>query len=261
MSSFPTTWIASMEHSPWRIARSAVNRTSESAPNLIPTSELGQAFEGFGACFNETEGDLALDHFTLEHDPQALIPYTPSALNRRHDLRPVASPWSPPGWMKFPRAHNYGSLIWTPESLKSYALYLSMFVTEYRKLGLENCQLHVQNEVVADQKFASCVWTCEQLREFIGAYLGPRLKVSNQWAGKATAARTRASWPELPLRQSENACGDGNNSWGFALSVLKHILHFLQPGARVLRLTGAGGGASLALLEPHFVHTFVLGAF
>lgn len=75
--------------------------------------------------------------------------------------------------MKSPRAYNYGTLRWEPEILKAYALYFVKFVQAYKEEGIPIHQVHVQNEVVADQKFPSCVWTGEQLREFIRDYLGP----------------------------------------------------------------------------------------
>jgi glucosylceramidase len=37
-------------------------------------------------------------------------------------------------------------------------------------------QIHVQNEVFADQKFPSCVWSSEQLRVFIRDHLGPAVQ-------------------------------------------------------------------------------------
>jgi glucosylceramidase len=46
-------------------------------------------------------------------------------------------------------------------------------VEEYQKRGIQIGQIHVQNEPVANQKFPSCMWTGEELRDFIRDYLGP----------------------------------------------------------------------------------------
>ncbi|WP_159888620.1 glycoside hydrolase family 30 protein [Paenibacillus puerhi] len=122
---------------------------------------------------NETDGDVAMEHFSIERDRRYLIPYIKEALKLNPDLVLFASPWSPPTWMKSPKVYNYGTLRWEKEILEAYALYFVKFVQAYREEGITIHQIHVQNEVVADQKFPSCVWTGEQLGEFIGDYLGP----------------------------------------------------------------------------------------
>lgn len=103
-----------------------------------------------------------------------LIPFIKEALAIQPRMTLFASPWSPPTWMKNPRAHNYGKLIWQPEYLGAYALYFQKFVEEYRKTGIKIDQVHVQNEPMSTQKFPSCVWSGEEMRDFIRDWLGPR---------------------------------------------------------------------------------------
>ena len=103
------------------------------------------------------------------------------------ELRLIASPWSPPTWMKQPRVYNNGVLRWEPEILEAYALYLLRFVQAYQAEGLPVQQLHVQNEPNSDQKFPSCVWTGAKMRDFIRDFLGPRFREAGAdceiWAG------------------------------------------------------------------------------
>ena len=178
-----------------------------------------------------------------------------------------ASPWSPPTWMKFPKAFNYGTLIRTKENLAAYALYLSKFVQAYAKEGVRINQVHVQNEPLADQKFASCVWTGPELRDFIRDYLGPRFKkdklnceiwlgtlntdnynnyihtplsdpnarqyisgVGFQWAGKGAVQRMHDAWPDVPMMQTENECGDGKNTWDYAQYSFSLMQHYFNNG-------------------------------
>jgi glucosylceramidase len=217
---------------------------------------------------NEVDGDLAMKRFSIERDQKYLLPYIRSALALRPDLTLFASPWSPPTWMKFPKAYNYGTLIWTPAILKAYALYFVKFVKAYQKAGIKISQIHPQNEPVADQKFPSCLWTGAQLRDFIGRYLGPAFKqhgldceiwlgtlntddydgfpltvlsdpkvypwvagVAFQWAGRNAIQRTHAAWPEKRLMQSENECGDGQNTWTYAGYIFNLLRHYLCNGA------------------------------
>ena len=125
---------------------------------------------------NETEGDYAMQNFSVERDEQLLIPYIKMAKGYNPDLKLFASPWSPPLWMKQPKVYNSGKLIKTEENLTAYALYFARFVEEYKKRGIDINQVHVQNEPVANQKFPSCMWTGEELRDFIKYYLGPVFK-------------------------------------------------------------------------------------
>lgn len=181
--------------------------------------------------------------------------------------------------MKFPKAYNYGTLRWEKEILEAYALYFVRFVKAYAEEGITIHQIHVQNEVVADQKFPSCVWTGEQLREFIRDYLGPAFAqhgleteiwlgtinapepwdewlkqkdssfdayahtvlsdpeaykyvkgVGYQWAGKYGIQRTVQAYPELRYMQTENECGDGENTWFYAKYVFNLYQHYFTNG-------------------------------
>ena len=217
---------------------------------------------------NESDGDLEMRNFSIERDRGCLIPYIRAALQRRPRLKLFASPWSPPTWMKHPRAYNYGTLVWQPEVLEAYALYLARFVRAYQREGITIHQVHVQNEPVADQKFPRCLWTGAQLRDFIRGYLGPRFRhdriraeiwlgtlntddyngytltclsdplarafiagVGYQWAGKGAVHRTHASWPDLRIWQTENECGDGSNGWDHARHVFGLMQHYISGGA------------------------------
>lgn len=228
---------------------------------------------------NEVDGDYAMEHFSIERDRKYLIPYIKEALKLNPDLKLFASPWSPPTWMKFPKAYNYGTLRWEKEVLEAYALYFVKFVQAYKAEGITIHQIHVQNEVVADQKFPSCVWTGEQLKIFIRDYLGPSFKehgldteiwlgtinapeawdewlkkketdfngyantvlsdpeayqyisgVGYQWAGKYAIQRTQMSYPELQYLQTENECGDGENTWFYAKYVFNLYQHYFVNG-------------------------------
>lgn len=49
------------------------------------------------------EEDFALEHFTVAHDEQYLIPFIKAAQSVNPDLKIWASPWCPPSWMKVNR--------------------------------------------------------------------------------------------------------------------------------------------------------------
>jgi glucosylceramidase len=162
----------------------------------LPIGASDYALEWYS--LNETDGDLEMKHFSIDRDLEYLIPYIKEALTYNPNLQFFASPWSPPTWMKFPRAYNYGTLRWEKEILEAYALYFVKYVEAYRNEGITIHQIHVQNEVVADQKFPSCLWTGEQLRDFIRDYLGPAFEKhsidAEIWLGTINAPEPWQEW-------------------------------------------------------------------
>jgi len=50
--------------------------------------------------FDDTPGDLSMEHFSIDNDKQTLIPLIKDALAKNPDLRIWGSPWCPPYWMK-----------------------------------------------------------------------------------------------------------------------------------------------------------------
>ncbi|OON96910.1 MAG: glycosyl hydrolase [Candidatus Epulonipiscioides saccharophilum] len=225
---------------------------------------------------NETDGDYEMKNFSIERDHKYLLPYIKEALKRNPSMKFFASPWSPPAWMKYPKAHNNGTLLQTDENLKAYALYLALFIEAYEKEGVTIHQLHIQNEPVSSQKFPSCIWTGEEFSNFIANYLGPIFKerniktkiwlgtlngpetdnrklytrydnyanlvlhdeeaypyiegVSYQWAGKYALEITRSAFPEKKYMQTENECGDGTNSWNYAMYIFEMFHHYISNG-------------------------------
>ncbi len=123
--------------------------------------------------YDETDGDLELKDFSVERDEKTLIPYIKRAQKYQPDLKLFSSPWSPPTWMKFPKVYDFGRLVMEPENLQAYANYFVKYVRAYEAHGIKVTHLFPQNEVFADQKFPSCLYTSEDMKIFIRDYLGP----------------------------------------------------------------------------------------
>jgi len=51
--------------------------------------------------YDETEGDFAMESFSLDNDEKTLIPFIKNAKKYNPELKIWASPWSPPSWMKY----------------------------------------------------------------------------------------------------------------------------------------------------------------
>ena len=51
-----------------------------------------------------------------------------------------------------------------------------------------------------------------------------------QWAGKGMVERVAQTWPDLPIIQSENECGDGTNTFEYAIYIFDLMRHYLGNG-------------------------------
>ena len=124
-----------------------------------------------------TPGDYDLHDFTLEPMRRWMMPLI-------HDARKVAgpdrfklmaSPWSPPAWMKNNnRMDDGGSLRW--EYRPAWAnVYVKFVQAMAKEEGIPVWALSVQNEADAHQRWESCTYSPEQEAEFIREFLGPAL--------------------------------------------------------------------------------------
>jgi glucosylceramidase len=90
--------------------------------------------------------DYAQRHFSIAHDQAQILPLLREAKAINPALQIVASPWSPPAWMKTNGSLIGGRLIDDPRIYRSYALYLLKFVEAYRADGITVDTITVQNE-------------------------------------------------------------------------------------------------------------------
>jgi glucosylceramidase len=90
--------------------------------------------------------DYRQAHFTIAHDETQILPLLRRAKALNPQLTVMATPWSPPAWMKTGGSLVGGRLIDDPRIYRSYALYLVKFAQAHRDAGLPIDLLSVQNE-------------------------------------------------------------------------------------------------------------------
>ena len=90
--------------------------------------------------------DYLQRHFSIGHDEKAILPLLRQALLINPHITVMATPWSPPAWMKTSGSLVGGQLIDDPKIYFSYALYLTKFVQAYQRAGVPIAYLSVQNE-------------------------------------------------------------------------------------------------------------------
>lgn len=119
------------------------------------------------------KNDKKLETFDISRDKEKIIPLIKDAIAERGDnLKLLASPWSPPAWMKTNNQMNNGGKL-LPEYRETWAYYFTKFIKAYDQEDIDIWGITVQNEPEAVQTWDSCIYTPEEERDFIKYYLGP----------------------------------------------------------------------------------------
>jgi glucosylceramidase len=121
------------------------------------------------------ESDPQLKHFTIDGDRQYIIPVLREALAVNPRLKIIASPWSPPGWMKTSGSMIGGTLL--PSSFAPLARYFVRFVQSYEAAGVPIFAVTPQNEprnIPAD--YPGMGMTAEEQATFVREHLGPAFR-------------------------------------------------------------------------------------
>ena len=90
------------------------------------------------------ETDPALAHFSIAHDEADIIPLVRQARALNPSLRIMATPWSPPGWMKTSGSLIGGSL--RPDMRAPFAQYFVRYLQAYKAAGVPVDYISLQNE-------------------------------------------------------------------------------------------------------------------
>ena len=90
--------------------------------------------------------DYGMRKFSIAHDQTQILPLLRQARALNPQLKIIATPWSPPAWMKTTGTLIGGRLISDPRIYRAYALYLLRFLEAYRDNGVTVNAITVQNE-------------------------------------------------------------------------------------------------------------------
>jgi glucosylceramidase len=123
-----------------------------------------------------SEPDPELKRFSIDHDKQYVLPTIRDARKINPDLFLLATPWSPPAWMKqngTMLGGNFKKSCYAP-----YAGYFAKFLKAYEAVGVAINAVTSQNEVDTDQdaRMPACLFGQEYEIEFISRYLGPEFE-------------------------------------------------------------------------------------
>lgn len=121
--------------------------------------------------------DFSLSNFSIAEDRKDVIPMLKEILAINPNLQIMATPWSPPAWMKTNNSMVGGKL--SPDCYDVYAAYLIKYIEAYKQEGITIHTMTVQNEPEYGTAAYPCMdMTAEEQKVFIRDYFGPKLKAS-----------------------------------------------------------------------------------
>jgi glucosylceramidase len=135
--------------------------------------------------YDKTKGDKDLTNFSIAHDKKNIIPFIQQAIATRKEwskdgIKIIASPWSPPAWMKEiddPYC-PLGCIVCNlrKEYHDTWSMYFSKFITAYAGEGIPMWGITVQNEPGAcPLDYEGMHWTPDTERDYLKGSLGPIL--------------------------------------------------------------------------------------
>lgn len=162
----------------------------------IGSSDLNKTV--FSYCdLTGVDEDPELVNFSLSLDTVDVIPVLREILDRRPDLKIMASPWSAPVWMKTNRNSIGGSL--QKKYFTTYAKYFARYIKAMAAHGIKIDAITVQNEPLHGGNNPSMVMTSTDQATFIRDHLGPEFKAQNI-STKIIIYDHNCDHPEYPMQ-------------------------------------------------------------
>ena len=128
------------------------------------------------------QSDPTLAHFSIAHDRAYILPALHEALTENPGTLLLASPWSPPGWMKDTGVlSNPADLVGTlqPSSYAPLATYFVKFLQAYRAAGVPIWGVTPQNEPGQNTTYPGMTLAAAGETAFITQDLAPALHAAH----------------------------------------------------------------------------------
>ena len=160
------------------------------------------------------EGDDQLKTFSIEHDRADIIPMIKEAVAASDTpIHFLASPWSPPAFMKTNNDMNHGGKL-KNEYYQVWAEYITRYIKAYAKEGIRIDAVTVQNEPEAVQTWDSCTYTAQEEAAYAAGFLAPALRAAGLsdvklfvWDHNKEAVYDRVK--EIFRNEEARSCVDG----------------------------------------------------
>ncbi len=210
------------------------------------------------------DGDVDLKTFDISREDKWVIPMIKDAqAYSNQQLTLLASPWSPPGFMKDTKEMNYGGKL-LPECYDAWANYYVKYIQAMKERGLDIWGVSVQNEPLATQTWDSCIYTAEEERDFIKHHLGPAIRSSGEgteiiiWDHNRDVLVERGAVVLSDPEAAQYVWGTGNHWYVSEAFENLTALHNLFPQKHILFTEGC---VELTTTSENAVHNGYLGSW
>ena len=119
-----------------------------------------------------------LSDFSISKDEEYIIPIINDAQQKNSNIKFLASPWSPPSFMKNNKMLILGGRL-QDKYKQLWADYLVQYVKLYNKHNIKIDYMTIQNEPNAMQPWESCQYSAEEESDVLKHYLFPTFKQNN----------------------------------------------------------------------------------
>lgn len=145
----------------------------ETGDTTLSTFSINEDMKGFTG--EENDQVRGVELITPDYDIIPMILEAQGIKDANFNI--IASPWSPPSWMKTGETSEMTNGTLMPKYYGLWAKYLSKFVSAYANQGIDLWGITPQNEPLHahDARWDSNGLTPEQGRDFLRDYLGPQL--------------------------------------------------------------------------------------
>lgn len=135
----------------------------------INSSDFGLSTYDYVDAFDES-----LESFDISRDQHIIDVILEAQAIALKKIEILASPWSPPYWMKDNQSAIKGGKL-LKKYYKLWATYIVKFIVAYQEKGINIKALTIQNEPMANQRWESCLYDAEDEKEMV-LILGQTLK-------------------------------------------------------------------------------------
>jgi len=177
------------------------------------------------------ETDPELKKFDLGQDKKDVIPVMREILAINPDIKILASPWSPPVWMKTNDRAKGGTF--NTKYYDVWARYFVKYIEQMAENGIAIDAITIQNEPLNSNNTPSMRMTAHEQAEFIKNHLGPQLR-TNGLNTKIVLFDHNLDRPDYPLTvlsDPEAAAyvdGSGFHHYGGEMSAMS-VMHAAFP--------------------------------
>jgi glucosylceramidase len=140
----------------------------------LSSFSIREDMKGFSGNENDQVRGIALEDPSYDLVPMILEAQSiPGA-----DFNIIASPWSPPSWMKTGETGAMTNGTLQPRYHALWAAYISRYITAYAEQGIDLWAITPQNEPLHahDARWDSNGWSATEARDFLRDHLGPQLE-------------------------------------------------------------------------------------